>query len=180
MMHRFTKVVLTCAALSLIGATCRGAAESDDESAAAAERQAPTGSPVTREDSVRSPMFRAWNLASFGPAADVGDDVTVVELEAALASLPADRGVTLDLTEEGRAAGFAGCNRYFGDFRVEEGDRIVQGPKGATLMACPGVGLKIEQAFLRNLDASVRAVLREGKLELETDAGVVLVFTAAE
>lgn len=125
-------------------------------------------------------MLRPWKLGSFGPEADLGDEATAAVIEGALASLPADNPVTLDLSEEGRTAGFDGCNRYFGDFRIENGHQIVQGPMGATLMACPDGRMDLEQAFLRNLEAATRAFLRGEGLELENDVGVVMVFAPWE
>lgn len=123
-----------------------------------------------------NPILRPWALASFGPAADLGDEATKTLIEGALASLPEDDPVTLGLREEGRVGGFDGCNRYFGDFVIENGHQIVQGPKGATMMACPDGRMDLEQAFLRNLEAATRVFLRGEGLELENDAGVVMIF----
>jgi len=125
-------------------------------------------------------LLREWDLQAFGSAADLGDEAAAALIRRALAALPADGPVTLDLSEEGRAGGFDGCNRYFGDFRFENGHEIVQGPKGATLMACPGGAMELEQAFLRNLEGATRAFLQDGLLELRNDDGVVLVFASRE
>lgn len=135
--------------------------------------------PVTSE-AAGNPILRPWKLESFGPAADLGDAATADLVNGALASLPADNPVTLGLREEGRVGGFDGCNRYFGDFVIENGHQIVQGPKGATMMACPDGRMDLEQAFLRNLEAATRVFLRGEALELENDAGVVMVFAAWE
>jgi len=132
--------------------------------------------PVTTSDTDGNPILRPWKLESFGSAADLGDAATADLVNGALASLPADNPVTLGLREEGRVGGFDGCNRYFGDFVIENGHQIVQGPKGATMMACPDGWMDLEQAFLRNLDAATRLFLRGEALELENDAGVVMVF----
>jgi hypothetical protein len=136
--------------------------------------------PVVTSETGGSPILRPWKLESFGPAADLGDEATAALIHTALGSLSADNPVTLGLEEEGRVGGFDGCNRYFGEFRIENGHQIVQGPKGATLMACPDGRMDLEQAFLRNLDAATRVFLRGERLELENDEGVVLVFSAWE
>lgn len=136
--------------------------------------------PVIAGDAGSNPILRPWKLDSFGPAADLGDEATTTLIEGALASLPAENPVTLGLREEGRVGGFDGCNRYFGEFRIETGHQIVQGPKGATLMACPDGRMDLEQAFLRNLDAATRLFLRGERLELENDAGVVMIFAPWE
>ena len=132
--------------------------------------------PVATDEAGGSAVLRPWNLESFGPAANLGDEAAAAVIEGALTALPGDGPVTLDLSEEGRVAGFDGCNRYFGDFGLENGHQIVQGPKGATLMACPGGAMELEQAFLRNLDTATRAFLRGERLELENDDGVLLIF----
>ena len=136
--------------------------------------------PVATDGAGGKPMFRAWKLEAFGSAADLGDEAAAALIKGALAALPTDGPVTLDLSEEGRAGGFDGCNRYFGDFRIENGHEIVQGPKGATLMACPGGAMELEQAFLRNLEGATRAFLQGDRLELHNDDGVVLVFASRE
>ena len=136
--------------------------------------------PMETGETGEDPILRPWQLESFGPAADLGDEATAALIEGALASLPEDNPVTLGLREEGRVGGFDGCNRYFGDFRIENGHQIVQGPKGATLMACPDGRMDLEQAFLRNLDSATRLFLRGGALELENDAGVLMVFAPRE
>jgi hypothetical protein len=136
--------------------------------------------PVTTDEAGRSLILRSWKLAAFGSAADLGDEATAAVIEEALAALPANGPITLDLSEEGRTAGFDGCNRYFGDFRIENGHQLVHGPMGATLMACPDGRMDLEQAFLRNLEAATRAFLRGEGLELENDDGVVMVFAPWE
>lgn len=125
-------------------------------------------------------LFRSWRLSAFGPEADLGADVDAAVVRETLAALPADGPVTLDLSEEGRASGFDGCNRYFGDLSVENGHEVVQGPKGATLMACPDGQMKLEQAFLRNLESVSRAFVRDGVLEMRGEAGVILLFEAGD
>ena len=136
--------------------------------------------PVAPTETGGNPILRPWKLEAFGPAADLGDEAAAALVRGALASLPATNPVTLGLAEEGRVGGFDGCNRYRGEFRIENGHQIVQGPKGATLMACPDGRMELEQAFLRNLDAATRAFLRGDGLELENDAGVVMVFAPRE
>jgi len=135
---------------------------------------------VTLREGEGNPILRPWKLQSFGPAADMGDAATATLIKGALASLAADNPVTLGLREEGRVGGFDGCNRYFGDFVINNGHQIVQGPKGATMMACPDGRMDLEQAFLRNLEAATRLFLRGEALELENDSGVVLVFAPWE
>ena len=174
-MRKSTHLALAGAAIALATAACSDGAGDGDGPDEILER-----TPVETGETGENPMLRPWKLESFGPAADLGDEATTALIEGALASLPDDNPVTLGLREEGRVGGFDGCNRYFGDFRIENGHQIVQGPKGATLMACPDGRMDLEQAFLRNLDASTRLFLRGEVLELENDAGVVMVFAPRE
>jgi heat shock protein HslJ len=52
----------------------------------------------------------------------------------------------IQFSEEGRVAGFGGCNRFFGAYSEgQEGLRI--GPLGATRMACPSSDMARETAF---------------------------------
>jgi heat shock protein HslJ len=174
-MRKSTNLVLAGAAIALATAACADGTRDGDGPDETMER-----TPVATGETGEDPILRPWQLQSFGPAADLGDEATAALIVEALDSLPADNPVTLGLREEGRVGGFNGCNRYFGDFRVENGHQIVQGPKGATRMACPDGRMDLEQAFLRNLDTSTRLFLRGEMLELENDAGVVLVFTPRE
>ena len=135
--------------------------------------------PMATEAAESDPLLRAWTLVRFGPAADLGDEPTAGAIVEALAGLDGESAVTLDLSEEGRAAGFDGCNRYFGEFRVEYGHQIVQGPMASTMMACPDPLMGLEQAYLTNLGEAVRLFRRDGRLELENDSGVLLVYEPA-
>ncbi len=166
---------LAGAAIVLAAAACSDGTGDGDGGSEVLEKTS-----VEADEAATKLMLRSWKLEEFGPAADLGDEATVALIEGALASLPADNPVTLDVSEEGRTAGFDGCNRYFGDFRIENGYQIVQGPMGATLMACPDGRMDLEQAFLRNLEAATRAFVRGEGLALENDAGVVMVFAPWE
>lgn len=135
--------------------------------------------PMTTGEAEGDPVLRAWTLARFGPAADLGDESSAGSIVEALAGLDGEGAVTLDLSEEGRAAGFDGCNRYFGEFRIEYGHQIVQGPMASTMMACPQALMELEQAYLMNLGEAVRLFRRDGRLELENDSGVLLVYEPA-
>ena len=76
-------------------------------------------------------------------------------------------------------SGSGGCNRYAGSYEVA-GASLTFGRIRSTMMACPDGRMDLEQAFLRNLEAATRVFLRGDALELENDAGVVMVFAAWE
>ena len=57
-------------------------------------------------------------------------------------------------SDESRAHGNAGCNRFFGSFE-RTGDRLQFSALGATMMACPE-GMDTEQGFLQALSETTR------------------------
>jgi heat shock protein HslJ len=74
--------------------------------------------------------------------------------------------VTAVFGNDGRVAGSAGCNRYFGNVRVT-GTRLEVGPLGATRMYCTAGGvMEQEEAFLAALGASRTYRIAGGRLEL--------------
>jgi heat shock protein HslJ len=88
----------------------------------------------------------------------------------------APANVTMDLSEAGRAAGQAPCNRWFGGV---EGSlpAFKLSAVGATRMACPE--MEAEAAFLSALEA-VREVRMEGeRLILAGEGDLVLEFAPA-
>lgn len=127
-----------------------------------------------QDTSAGTPVDGIWTLESFGPAAALGE--TAAQLKALLIDLPVRRSVTLDLTETGRAAGHAGCNRYFSDFTLEDGVRLTIGPVGTTRMACEESLMALEQAFLQALTSATTVVANGEELELRNDDGTLLAF----
>ena len=85
------------------------------------------------------------------------------------AELEAIHTVTLGFAE-GRAAGHAGCNRYFASYSVQ-GQRLELGHPGSTMMYCEGEGegSVVEAAFLP---------LLEGTLTFEASAQALVLHAA--
>jgi len=109
-----------------------------------------------------------------------GADWRLVELGGAPAPAT-DQPVTLGY-EDGRIAGFAGCNRYFANVEAGDGPGAVRiGPAGATRMACPGEAMDLEARYLAALAASREAEVDEaaGTLRLRGAQDGPLVFTRA-
>ncbi len=84
---------------------------------------------------------------------------------------------------DGRASGFAGCNRFNGSYTLTAGD--VSGANGAglhfgalasTMMACVGAGDAIERAYHAMLAKVTRVVVNAGSLTLRDDKGVLAVY----
>ena len=82
-----------------------------------------------------------------------------------------DKSPTLSLDpSSGRASGFAGCNRYFADYKLD-GSSLTLGPVGATKRLCDKEAMAIEDAFL--------AALSGGTMQVST-AGETLTMSGAD
>jgi heat shock protein HslJ len=78
---------------------------------------------------------------------------------------------TLTFERDGRLAGRAACNRYFGTAR-SSGDRLELKPQGTTRMACPQPVMEQETRFLAALAATAGFRWEGGTLLLLDLAGV--------
>lgn len=75
---------------------------------------------------------------------------------------------------EGKLAGNAGCNNFFGSYEVAADGSIAIGPLGSTRMACPEPEMAQEMQFLDMLQG-VKRFERDGrKLALMDDAGKII------
>lgn len=71
--------------------------------------------------------------------------------------------------EDGRLYGFSGCNQFIGAY-TREGGRLVLGPLGGTMMACPAPAMSVERAFLESFAGTMDITLDGSELAL-TPAG---------
>ncbi len=69
-------------------------------------------------------------------------------------------------TTQGRVAGFAGCNQYFGSYELMEYNRINIEKIGSTMMACPEAEMMLEQEFMKVLELADNYEIRENLLIL--------------
>lgn len=74
---------------------------------------------------------------------------------------------TLTFTEKGEVNGFAGCNQYFGAYKVDENGISIM-PSGSTKAFCQDV-MELEDAFLRGLADVKNYTLTENSLELNAN-----------
>ena len=89
----------------------------------------------------------------------------------------AGRPVTLRLdAEDGRAVGFAGCNRYSAGYVLED-DRLEFAPPIATRMAC-AEGMELERRFLAALGTVTAYEATETTLVLRGPGGPLARFRA--
>lgn len=115
-----------------------------------------------------------------GPPPVVGTLWTLKELQPRTGSAAPVRGddpPTLELTADGRAEIFTGCNRGGGEATFADGF-VTFGPIAVTQMACPGVVDDVEQAMLKVLDGKTAAGFSgTGDLSLAKN-GDTLLFAA--
>lgn len=81
--------------------------------------------------------------------------------------------------EAGRAAGFAGVNRYSGPYELGA-DSVEFADLVSTRMAGPPELMALEQVFLEALARVDGWRLRDGALELQAGGGTLLTFAPAE
>ncbi|MCB1422041.1 MAG: META domain-containing protein [Nitratireductor sp.] len=74
---------------------------------------------------------------------------------------------------EGRVAGDAGCNRFFGSYE-EDGDALKIGPLGTTRMACIPDMMATEKRFLEALGKAAAFKRNGTKLTISDAAGAPL------
>lgn len=88
-------------------------------------------------------------------------------------------GVTLDIQEDGKFAGQAPVNRYFGQIKVD-GKSISIGPVGSTMMAGPPELMDAERDFFKVLNDVKSIGVDGGKLTIKGPDGKQLVFERAK
>lgn len=81
---------------------------------------------------------------------------------------------TLQVAEDGKVSGNAGCNGYFGSVIID-GEAMSFGNLGATKIACPEPAMGQENRLLGALDGTRGYRLQGGQLLLLDGAGETLV-----
>ena len=85
-----------------------------------------------------------------------------------------DTQMVLQFDPDGRIAGHAGCNRFFGGYRFDEG-QLIFGMVGSTRMACGEPADSFEIAFLEALDNTRGGSRVDDRLALRDANGQTLV-----
>ena len=85
-----------------------------------------------------------------------------------------DTPMFLQFDPDGRIGGHAGCNRFFGGYRFDEG-QLIFGMVGSTRMACGEPADSLEIAFLEALDNTRGGVRVDERLALRDANGQTLV-----
>jgi len=103
---------------------------------------------------------------------------------ATLNGLPAaaakqEGAVSMEIFPDGKFAGQAPVNRYFGNIRVEN-NALKLGPVGSTMMAGPPALMDAEQDFFKALNNISSIDVENGKLIIRGADGMRLVFEKIE
>lgn len=97
-----------------------------------------------------------------------------------IAPLDTPDGVDITLSfAEGRAAGYAGCNRFGADYRIDD-DVVSFGPAMTTRMACDDDAMQAEAEFLARLADTAGFLLDDDTLALLDGDGAALLEFRAE
>jgi heat shock protein HslJ len=115
--------------------------------------------------------------ASAGLPGPVGTEWRMVRLGESFPPVGAQPTLRLDPGEK-RAAGFAGCNRYFAAYELS-GTALRFGPVGATRKACEGSADAIETAYLDALGRTRSWRIERGELLLFEGSDILARFSAA-
>lgn len=89
----------------------------------------------------------------------------------------ADGAISMSFAD-GKLSGDSGCNRFFADAAVVDG-QLKLGPIGASKRACIGPKMDAEIALFAALSEVDQASLVDGKLRLVTRDGAELIFVDA-
>jgi heat shock protein HslJ/uncharacterized membrane protein len=87
-------------------------------------------------------------------------------------TLPAEKGrnaVTVNFAA-GSVHGFSGCNQFSGSY-ILDGERLVLGTLGGTMMACPEPAMSVESLFLKSFTGTLHILVAGNDLTLTPENG---------
>ncbi len=87
-------------------------------------------------------------------------------------TLPVDKGrnaVTVNFTA-GRVHGFSGCNQFTGEYTLQ-GEKLVLGTLGGSMMACPEPAMSVESLFLQSFSGKLNISVAGNDLILTPENG---------
>tara|TARA_R110002096_G_scaffold14582_2_gene50618 strand:- start:32536 stop:32916 length:381 start_codon:yes stop_codon:yes gene_type:complete len=100
-------------------------------------------------------------------------DADIVWVLTALNDAPPKSQVTLTFPKQGKIAGKAPCNRYFGT-QTKPYPWFETGPIASTKMACPNLNEEIN--YLQTLNKATSAKVTKTTLILSNDTGALLTY----
>ena len=132
-----------------------------------------TGGPGTKNDAVLITPQRIDDISG------IEWHLTKMKMADKSISLIENSKTTFSCDEDGKVAGVASINRYFGNFNLKEnGDIVWNKAFGMTRMAGPPELMEQEAAFMHALPQTARLYLKASKLILiSKDESTTLEFT---
>jgi copper homeostasis protein (lipoprotein) len=97
----------------------------------------------------------------------VGKKWKLVELNGKLVEKTSGDGRDYFITlqqEESRISGYVGCNSFFGNFELKNGNRVTFSKLGSTMMACPN--MTTEQELFKVLETVDSYTINDNLLQL--------------
>jgi heat shock protein HslJ len=85
-------------------------------------------------------------------------------------SLAADTDLYVQFEPDGKLGGYAGCNRFFGNYQLS-GNTISIEPLGMTRKACPSQIMSFEISFIEALQSAKTVARAETRIALRNDQG---------
>ena len=93
--------------------------------------------------------------------------------------LPDDTTVSIHFKDESALAGHAGCNRYFGNYDLQDGIFNISSV-GTTRMACPEPAASFELAFLAAIQNARSLARTDSRMAMRDESGVVVLRLIAD
>ncbi len=85
-------------------------------------------------------------------------------------SLAADNGLYVQFETDGKLAGYAGCNRFFGNYQLSRNTISIE-PLGVTRKACSSQVMSFEISFIEALQSAKTVARTETRIAFRNDQG---------
>ena len=117
------------------------------------------------------------NLRNMGEEA--ADSIPTIEILSQSAWRPSHIGemrmdatnsLSLQFELDGKINGSAGCNRYFGSYKLDAGTLVIESV-GMTRMACPEPAMSIEISFIEALQSAASVAHRDDRIAIMNKDG---------
>lgn len=88
--------------------------------------------------------------------------------------------ITLTFSNDGRIFGFAGVNRYFAGYKLENDDQLILSPIGSTMMAGPLEKMDLEKNYFDLLKEANKVKICKNQITLMTNNNQMLKFVKSD
>lgn len=116
------------------------------------------GTTVKNQNSKKPSLYKKWELSRLGEVRPP-DNIPPIYIE---------------LFEDGKIAGFAGCNRLTGSYSTKNGTQITFSEMGATKMACSKEQMALEDEVLKMFNTANSFTIDSANLHLNSGSNTPL------